>query len=119
MTTKPTKRPRTDTLTEPAQDPERWTRHPELYFSDGNIVLICDNTVFKVWQGILAVNSEVFQDLFSLAIHQPESIEKYEDQPLIRLHDSAEDMQALLQTLCVAKYVVFPGPSQPQNLSFE
>lgn len=91
---------------ETSASPSTWTRHSELYFSDGNVILLCESTVFKVWRGILAVNSEVFQDLFSLEPHQPDTSEKYDGVPVVRLHDSAKDMEILLKTLCIAKYAV-------------
>lgn len=100
MSSQPSKRPRTD---DTSASLSTWTRHPELYFADGSIILLCDSTVFRVWSGILAVNSEVFQDLFTLGAHQPAASETYDGLAIVRLHDSAKDMTILLRALCIAR----------------
>ena len=42
-------------------------QHPDLWFPDGNIILVAEGTGFKVYKGILASHSEVFRDMFALA----------------------------------------------------
>lgn len=83
-----------------------WIRHPELYILGGDIVLVCEHTVFRIWRGILAVNSEVFQDMFALGVgNQPLNYEKYDGVPLVRLYDTPRDMEVLLRLLFIAKLV--------------
>ena len=40
--------------------------HPELWFEDGNVVLIAENRSFRVPKSVLARTSEFFRDMFSL-----------------------------------------------------
>ena len=42
-------------------------QHQELWFDDGNVVLVAGNTWFKLYRGILARYSSVFRDLFQVA----------------------------------------------------
>lgn len=38
------------------------TKHPNLWFDDGNIILVAENVGFCVYQGIITKQSEVFRD---------------------------------------------------------
>lgn len=91
-----------------------YARHPELYFADGSVVLVCiprprpdlptpQPTAFKVFRSLLAANSEVFSDVLSL--DQPPCEEKYDGCPVIRLPDDAEDMECLLKATFFSKSV--------------
>ncbi|KAI1787711.1 hypothetical protein LXA43DRAFT_1097993 [Ganoderma leucocontextum] len=46
-------------------------KDPEVWLSDGNIVFISQNTVFRVHMSVLSLHSEVFRDLFLLPMHLP------------------------------------------------
>ena len=48
-----------------------FVRDEDVWFSDGNMVLEAERYAFKVYQGLLAQNSEVFRHLFF--IPQPDS----------------------------------------------
>jgi hypothetical protein len=95
------KRDRTLEDQEPASFP--WTRHPDLYILDGSIVILCENTLFKVPGGILAMNSQVFKDMLTLESNQPADVETYDDCPLVRLSDNVQDLEALLKALFVTE----------------
>ncbi|KAL0947808.1 hypothetical protein HGRIS_013881 [Hohenbuehelia grisea] len=87
-------------------------RDLDLYFSDGNIVLSASPhetssegdeqtfviTYFRVHQSILSKHSPVFKDMFAVA--QPaEGLEnRYNDLPLVYLHDDPTELKAFLQT---------------------
>ncbi|KAI0833883.1 hypothetical protein BC628DRAFT_1345951 [Trametes gibbosa] len=69
------------------------TKDAELWFDDGNIVLIapdapskCDKVAFRVYKGILARASPVFSDLFELAVAHPEAAT-----PTLPAHIADED----------------------------
>lgn len=76
----------------------------EIWLEDGNVVLQAEGTQFKVYRGILSLNSPVFKDMFSLP--QPTSGEELvEGCPVVHLSDSAADvtyvLQAFFQRRCV------------------
>ncbi|KAI9573789.1 hypothetical protein HD554DRAFT_555906 [Boletus coccyginus] len=81
-------------------------RHPDLWFSDGSIVLRAENTLFRVHKSLLARHSGFFHDLFtlpqpetdakSLPVHSVGGIEGCE---VLRLHDAPEDVANLLTAL--------------------
>jgi hypothetical protein len=103
----PNKRIRTDDLdaSPRSSDSSKWVRHPKLYIQDGNVVLLCENTLFRVYGGVLAMNSQVFKDMFSLEGIQPTDAETYDGCPCIRLPDQAKDIERLLNVLLIAGFV--------------
>jgi hypothetical protein len=94
-------------------------RHPDLWFTDGSVVLRAENTLFKVHISQLSRHSVLFHDLFTLpqAKESPltpvvgqsphsNSLAKLDGRPVVHLHDIAEDVGNLLTALydgpCVA-----------------
>ena len=69
----------------------------DIWFNDGNIVLICGNFAFKVHRGQLERHSDVFHGLFS--IPQPPKQELVDGCPWVELHDSPGDLLCLLNAL--------------------
>ena len=87
------KRPRTEETT--IDDVQR---HKDLWFDDGNIVVIAQQTAFRVHRSVLSRHSDTFSGLF--AVPQPlEGVEKLEDCPVVRVSDSAHDFGHLLHVL--------------------
>ncbi|TBU22185.1 hypothetical protein BD311DRAFT_733341 [Dichomitus squalens] len=78
------------------------TRHPRFWFDDGNLVLLAGTIGFKVYRGLLAAQSPVFQDLFASATHAEE---EYGGCPVVRLTDSPQDWSQLLDVLLPMTYV--------------
>lgn len=79
-------------------------KHSSLWLLDGNIVLIDErrSILFRIHKSMLSRQSQVFSDMFALptAITTPAGDDDtLEDLPLIRMHDSAEDLEALLTYL--------------------
>lgn len=72
--------------------------HNDLYFPDGNLVLITDRKAFRVHSGILARHSEVFRDMLTVA-GSAESEERYDGTPVVHMIDAAEDLELLLKML--------------------
>jgi hypothetical protein len=70
------------------------------------IVIRAENKIFHVFGGILAARSIVFRDM--LAFPQPPNgdIEQIDGSPVLRLHDSADDVEVFLRAIydsrCVA-----------------
>lgn len=72
-------------------------RIQELWFSDGNIVIQAGNSQYRVYRGILAARSPVFQDMFSFP--QPPDSELVEGCPLIRLPDLDVEVTPFLRAI--------------------
>ncbi|KIP01105.1 hypothetical protein PHLGIDRAFT_17445, partial [Phlebiopsis gigantea 11061_1 CR5-6] len=49
------------------QGVEEHLQHPQLWFEDGNVLVISRNVWFKLHRGILSRFSSVFRDMFQLA----------------------------------------------------
>ncbi|KAJ6509165.1 hypothetical protein C8R47DRAFT_1191489 [Mycena vitilis] len=62
-------------------------RVQELWFEDGNIVIQAENSQYRVFRGMLAARSPVFQDMLSLP--QPPETELVDGCPFVRLPDRA------------------------------
>ncbi|KAH9890667.1 hypothetical protein C8Q73DRAFT_667497 [Cubamyces lactineus] len=83
-------------------------RDPDLWFEDGNIVLLCRDTAFRVYRGLLTRHSVIFRDLFSMA--QPSASETMESCPVVHISDPPDDLRHLLRVLCgTRKFPVIPG----------
>lgn len=85
-------------------------RHPELFFPDGSVVISAQQTLFKVYIGVLALNSEVFRDMFSIASGTlPADAPTYDGCPLIQMPDEAIDLERFLKALFINGCVRVPG----------
>ncbi|KAJ7612186.1 hypothetical protein FB45DRAFT_1065545 [Roridomyces roridus] len=85
-------------------------RIPELWFKDGNIVLQAGNTQFRVYGGILAARSPIFEDMLSLP-QPPGESELVEGCPLVRLHDDPVEATVFLRAIFDLEYFK-PFPAQ-------
>lgn len=81
-------------------------RHDDLWFSDGNIVLsaVSDdrtNTIlFCIHRSSLTRQSEIFESMFDMPQGEGGGLaEVYEEAPLVRLPDSAEEVEELLNAI--------------------
>lgn len=90
------------------------TRDSEFWYGDGNIILVARDVEFRVYRGILADHSPVFDDMFSLPQPTP-STPPYlgtptgsttDVCPLVHLTDSPEDLRHLLR-VCMPKKGMF------------
>ena len=69
------------------------------WFEDGNLILEADDNIcFKVHRGVLARQSEIFQDM--LAIPQPEvqAMDPFSCQT-VRIHDLPTELALLLKAI--------------------
>ena len=86
-------------------DEDEVMRQPDLWFSDGSIVLRAENRMFRVHVSQLSRHSEVFSDMLSMP--QPTATiddehgqaDRIEGCPVLLLHDKAEDVMHLLRAL--------------------
>ncbi|KAK7001410.1 glutamine amidotransferase type-1 domain-containing protein [Favolaschia claudopus] len=74
-------------------------RSPEVWFDDGTIILEAESIQFKVFKGILAANSTVFNDMLVVGSSIPETNEMVDGCPVVRVFDSALDMKHFLKAL--------------------
>jgi BTB/POZ domain len=77
-------------------------RDEDLYLEDGNVVLSVNdlegNVIhFRVHKSVLARQSSVFKDMFS--VPSPASVDMYDGAPLVRLHDDSKEIKRFLQAL--------------------
>jgi hypothetical protein len=80
----------------PAAAPEA-ERCKELWFEDGTVILRSHPVVFRVYQGLLSLQSQVFRDMFSMP--QPIGTEKMDGVPVVDLLDNPEDLKNFLRAL--------------------
>jgi len=74
-------------------------KRKSLYLEDGNIVLSAPQddggySLFRVHKSILAKNSPVFADMFTLST--PDCADFYDGVPVVQLHDDPKDLEQFL-----------------------
>lgn len=72
------------------------------WIDDGNVVLLVDqsNIAFKVHRGILARQSDIFDDMFQLPPPAAEDdLETIDGCQVVRMYDLPVDLSALIKTL--------------------
>ena len=81
-------------------------RSNEVWFEDGTLIVVSDNVYFRVYKGILAFHSPVFEDMVKFP--QPRNVNEFEDCPVVRMYDDPTDVVHFLKALhdvrCVAAY---------------
>lgn len=77
---------------------------PDLWFSDGSIIVIAEDTGFRVHMSLLSRSSPILRDVFTLP--QPvagttsfDGNNVFQDTPVVHVSDSAYDMRCLLHTI--------------------
>ena len=72
-------------------------QHGEFWFEDGNLVLVAGETAFRIYRGLLSVQSQVFEDLFASASSSTDEL--FAGCPVVYLSDSPGDLVHLLRVL--------------------
>lgn len=75
-------------------------QHEEIWYDDGNVVLIAEASSFRVHKSILARHSEFFHDMFKLP--QPPQGDASSDDvqcPVVHTSESAEDLAHFLDAI--------------------
>ena len=87
-------------------------RHDTFYFEDGNVEIVCGDTVFRVHSTIISFASTKLRDIFSpLAF----DTSMPEGRPRITVSDSAEDFAVLLKMIYTPGWVSLPLRTGPVN----
>ena len=103
----PRKRPRTAESSR--SKTVRATGREDLWFEDGNIVLLTDTVAFKVHRGVLIRHSVVFRDMFSLPQPPAADQETFERVQKVELYDDSRGFGELLS-------ILYDGPKQYARL---
>ncbi|KDQ56534.1 hypothetical protein JAAARDRAFT_79101 [Jaapia argillacea MUCL 33604] len=93
------KRPRINTT---ADDTAQSLRRSDVWYDDGNVILVAGSTQFKIFKGILYENSPIFRDMFSLST--PSASETIDGCPVVHLSDTAEEVEHMLRALHNRRY---------------
>ncbi|KAM5539634.1 hypothetical protein V8D89_006743 [Ganoderma adspersum] len=91
--------------------------HPEFWFDDGNIILIAQQTGFRIFRGLLAAQSTVFADMFAAASSQAD--ETLDGCPVVHLTDSHLDVAHLLRILLPTSPLCYPTATSEVIRSFD
>ncbi|KAF8235508.1 hypothetical protein L208DRAFT_1256765, partial [Tricholoma matsutake] len=86
------KRPRIDEPASSHSSPN-FTNHPTLYFCDGNVILLCQKTYFRVHRTLLTRNSTVFREIL---VQRERVGDQFRGCILLTLDDDVDDMENLL-----------------------
>ncbi|KAJ7901174.1 hypothetical protein B0H14DRAFT_2670909 [Mycena olivaceomarginata] len=102
-----------NTAGQDAPDSEALVKVDDLWFTTDTIIVIrAGNKIFRVSGGILAARSTVFRDM--IAFPRPkggdETDETLDGSPVVRLHDSAEDVEVFLRAIYDSSYFM-PAPA--------
>lgn len=96
-----TKRRRVDGTDETQAPTGPSEKYKDLWLEDGNIVIRCAEGAFRVHRSLLAAQSEVFRDMFTLPIPATGVNDAL---PTVQLSDDTEQMYRFLCCLILHKY---------------
>ncbi|KAM5544058.1 hypothetical protein V8D89_002244 [Ganoderma adspersum] len=74
----------------------------EVWFEDGNTVVIGQNTAFRFHKSVVSIHSSVFCDLFSIPRPSPkgeEVDETFDGCPVVRVSDTSYDFRELIRAI--------------------
>ena len=92
--------------------PDTRSKHADLWFCDGSVILQAETTLFRVHKSQLSRRSTVFSDMFTLpqppviTTHATLDDETYEGCPVVKLYDLADDVENLLLALYDGPFVL-------------
>ena len=79
---------------------EQLNKDAELWFEDGNVVVVAQQTAFRVHKSLLSRHSKTFGEVFTLPQSpDPGAIETMDGCPVVRIPDSSHDFKHLLHAL--------------------
>ncbi|PIL26653.1 hypothetical protein GSI_11278 [Ganoderma sinense ZZ0214-1] len=89
-------------------------RDADMWFEDGNVIVIAQNIAFRFHKGVLSHHSQVFRDLF--LVPQPSSsdaspIDTLDGCPVVRVSDTSYDFKELLRALYGGVSYLHPSKS--------
>ncbi len=72
-------------------------KHPDLWWEDGNVILVAENSGFKVHRSVVSRRSSVLKDMFSLPAFGAQVT--FEDIPIVHLSDDPEELAYFLDAM--------------------
>lgn len=91
-------------------DPTDAALHETFYLGDGNVEVLCGNTLFRVHTGTLSFHSPVLRQMFTQA--NLVAAESPNGCPRILSSDTTTDFVTLLNIVYLPEYVAFPDSSE-------
>ena len=89
---------------EPLVDPTAVAPHETFYLDDGNVEVLCGNTLFRVHVSSLSFHSPALRRMFAQT--NLATAESPNGCPRIRSSDTAEDFATLLKMIYLPRFVV-------------
>ncbi|TEB27541.1 hypothetical protein FA13DRAFT_1712464 [Coprinellus micaceus] len=86
----------------------------ELWYDDGNLIILSEDVAFRVYRGLLSKRSSVFGDMFEFPPPK-EGNEIVEGVPIVRTWDSSLDMGRFLRAILDSEF--FLPPPAPTSIS--
>jgi len=88
-------------------------RVDSLWFPKDTIIIRAENKIFQISRALLAARSPVFRDM--IAFPQPigDDTEQIDGSPVVRLHDSAHDVEVFLRAIYDSSYFM-PAPAETE-----
>ena len=81
------------------------TRHRDLWFEDGNVVVKADALLFRLHRGVLSMHCEHFRSV--LSVSSPLKLEQYDGLALIVLQEAqAMDAVHFLKAMYLSAYLI-------------
>jgi len=106
-----------DTAPPPYGEKSSWEKHPEYYLDDGNLTILVDNVLFRVWDTSFRRHSTYFDSKLGQATYTwtkdfPDGAD--DDHPLV-LHDTkSSDFECLLWVIYPPVFGVCKADTVPQ-----
>ncbi|KAJ7487276.1 hypothetical protein B0H11DRAFT_1721522 [Mycena galericulata] len=89
------------------------TKVDHLWFSRDTIVIRAENKIFQVSGALLAARSTVFRDMIAFPQPMGGDTEQFDGSPVVRLHDSAHDVEVFLRAIYDSSYFM-PAPAETE-----
>ena len=76
-------------------------RDSEIWFEDGNVVVIAQTTAFRFHKSVVSLHSSVFRDLFSIPqpSGSPVGEESFDSCPVVHVSDTSYDFRELIRAI--------------------
>nr|VWP01114.1 Cytochrome P450 51 [Ganoderma boninense] len=89
--------------------PHLFEPHHEFWLPDGNIILVARAIGFRIYRGLIAAQSTVFEDMF--ASSSTDANEIFDGCPVVHLSDSPEDLVHLVRVLLPKSQRLYNRPA--------